>query len=83
MGGWPLLGLGLMVVLTRGRAWTNAQRFALMAGAFAVYVWFGFPTDLALHGRADFPAHAILVAVMGVVAIVAGIKAIRFKDQPL
>ena len=80
MGGWELLALALMVVLTRGRAWTNAQRFALMIGAFGVYVWFGFPTDLVLHGRADLPAHIVLVAVMAVIAVVAGVKAIRFKD---
>ncbi len=83
MGGCELLALALMVALTRRRTWTNAQRFALMAGAFGVYVWFGFPTDLALHGRADLPAHFVLVAVMLVVAIVAGVKAIRFKAQSL
>ncbi len=80
MAGWEGLALLLMAALTRGRTWTNAQRFALMAGAFAVYVWFGFPTDLALHGRADLPAHTILVVVMVAVAILAGIKAIRFKE---
>ena len=80
MAGWELLALALMVVLTRGRAWTNAQRFALMIGAFGVYVWFGFPTDLVLHGRADLPGHTVLVAVMAIVALVAGVKAIRFKE---
>ena len=83
MGGCELLALALMVALTRRRTWTNAQRFALMAGAFGVYVWFGFPTDLALHGRDDLPAHAILVAVMLGVAVIAGVKAIRFKDPLL
>jgi len=83
MGGWALLALVLMVVLTRGRTSTDAQRFALMAGAFGVYVWFGFPTDLALHGHTDVPAHAVLVAVMLAVATIAGVKAIRFKEPSL
>jgi hypothetical protein len=81
LAGCEVLALALMVVLTRGRAWTGAQRFALMAGAFAVYVWFGFPTDIALHSRGDLPAHMVLVAVMLVIAAIAGVKAVRFKDS--
>ncbi len=81
LGGCELLALALMVVLTRGKAWTDAQRFALTAGALAVYVWFGFPTDIALHGKADLPAHEILVAVMMVVFVIAGIQAIRFREN--
>ncbi len=80
LGGCELLALLLMVTLTHGRTWTNTQRFALMAGAFGVYVWFGFPTDLVLHGRADLPAHVILTVVMLVIALIAGIKASRAKE---
>ena len=81
LAGCELLALGLMVVLTRGRTWTNAQRFALTAGALGVYVWFGFPTDLVLHGRADLPGHAVLVALFLVIVAAAGLKAIRFREE--
>jgi len=81
LAGCEVLALGLMIALTRGRTWTDTQRFALMAGAFGVYVWFGFPTDVALHGRADLPGHAVLVGVMLVVLVIAGVKAASFKGN--
>jgi len=76
-----LLALVLMVVLTRGKTWTNAQRFALTAGALGVYVWFGFPTDQALHGKADLNGHIVLTAVMMTVFVIAGIRATTFKES--
>ena len=81
MAGWEVLALLLMTALTRGRTWTNTQRFALTAGAFAVYVWFGFPTDLALHGHADLPAHMILVAVMVAIAVLAGSRRSALRNR--
>ena len=81
LAGCEILALGLMASLTRGRSWTNAQRFALTAGALGVYVWFGFPTDIALHGRVDLPGHAVLAGVMVVVLVIAGVKAVRFKGS--
>ncbi len=74
------LALALMMGLTRSRAWSDAQRFALTAGALGVYVWFGFPTDLVLHGRADLPAHAVLTAIMVAVIVLAGVQALRVKE---
>jgi hypothetical protein len=81
LAGCELLALLLMIALTRGRAWTNTQRFALTAGALAVYIWFGFPTDLALHHAADLPGHTVLVAVFLAVTVLAGIRAVRFKEE--
>ena len=80
LAGCEILALGLMIGLTRGKAWNDAQRFALTAGTFCVYAWFGFPTDIALHGRGDLPGHDILAAVMMVILVVAGIRAVRFKE---
>ncbi len=75
-----LLALGLMIGLTRGKAWRNTQRFALTAGALCVYAWFGLPTDIALHTRGDLPGHIVLLAVMLVIFAVAGIRSVRFKE---
>lgn len=80
LAGCELLALALMAGLTRGKVWTDAQRFALTAGALCVYVWFGVPTDIALHTAADLPAHAILVTVMLAILAIAGVRAIRFKE---
>ena len=81
LAGCEVLALVLMVVLTRHKTWRGAQRFALTAGALCVYVWFGFPTDIALHTLSDLPAHAILATVMLAVLAVAGVRAIRFKES--
>lgn len=80
LAGCEVLALALMTGLTRGKAWSDGQRFALTAGALFVYVWFGFPTDIALHPRSDLPGHAILVAVMLVIFAIAGVRAARFKE---
>ena len=37
--------VALMIAFTRGRKWSDGQRFALMAGGLGVYVVFGFLTD--------------------------------------
>ncbi len=73
--GCELITLLAMIALTRGRQWSNGQRYALMLGAFAVYVWLGFPTDLALHGRGDLPGHTVLTVVMIAIAVIAGFRA--------
>ncbi len=79
LAGCELAALVLMLTLTRGRTWTDVQRFALTAGALSVYVWLGFPTDASLHGPADLPGHAILAAAIVIVAIAAGVQAVRVK----
>ena len=80
LAGCELLALVLMVVLTRGKTWTDAQRFGLTAGALGVYVWFGVPTDIALHKPADLPGHMALVAVTLVLFAIAGFRAVRFRE---
>ena len=80
LAGCEILMLVLMAAFTRGRAWTDTQRFALMAGGFATYLWLGFPTDATLHGASDLPGHAILAAVMVAVLVAAGVRAATFKE---
>ncbi len=73
--GLEALMLLFMAVFTRGRAWTDVQRFALMAGGLSVYIWCGFKTDMTLHGTADLPAHAALAAVFVALTLFAGWRA--------
>jgi hypothetical protein len=83
---WPsvvALSLGIaaafimfLVTRTRGR-WDESRRFALAAGAFMVYAWIGFQTDLALHGAADLVGHSILAAVIFAVVVLIGVRANR------
>ncbi len=80
LAGCEILMLVLMVAFTRGRTWSDAQRFALMAGGFATYVWLGFPTDVSLHGKADLAGHTVLAAVMVVILLIAGVRAATFKE---
>ncbi len=84
---WPeavaaVLGVAIafvlfMVIFTRGRTWNATQRWALMAGALLVYVWCGFGADISLHGSAGIGAHAILAAVIVLLAGFAGFRAKR------
>ncbi len=64
--------VAIMIFTTRNRVWTPIRRFALMAGGLAVYMVFGFLTDVDLHGKADLPAHAgiavLFVVLMGLAA---------------
>ena len=81
---WPavvLLALGieavfvsLVVARTRNGKWDEPRRFALMAGAFLVYAWIGFETDIALHGKADLVGHSIIAALLCAVLAVIGIR---------
>jgi hypothetical protein len=55
--------VAFMIVMTRGRRWSDAQRCGLMSGGLLVYVWVGFVTDKDLHGTADLPAHAVIACL--------------------
>jgi len=82
--GWPAvvaLALGIealfvafIVARTRSGAWGEPRRFALVAGAFLVYAWIGYPTDMSLHGKADLVGHSIIAALMCAVLGVVGIR---------
>jgi hypothetical protein len=73
--------VALMVVLTRGRPWNDRQRFALMAGGLMVYTVFGFFTDRALHGGADFAPHvAIVILFLALTALAA--RQSRARNSP-
>lgn len=69
--------VAFMVLFTRGKAWTDVQRFALMAGGLFVYVWVGFGTDIDLHGAADLPAHAVIAGVFVILCAWAGFVSAR------
>jgi hypothetical protein len=84
---WPavvVLALGIQAVFvafvvsrTRRGTWDEPRRFALMAGAFLVYAWIGFPTDMALHGKTDLAGHSVIAALMCAVLVVIGVRASR------
>ncbi len=61
-----------MLVFTRGKAWSDVQRFALMAGGLSVYIWCGFKTDFTLHGVADLPAHTVIAVLFVALLLFAG-----------
>jgi hypothetical protein len=69
--------IAFVVARTRTGSWDEPRRFALAAGAFAVYAWIGFQTDLALHGEADLPGHSILAALLCTVLVLIGVRAHR------
>jgi len=68
-----------MTLFTRGRTWSDIQRFSLMAGGLLVYAWAGFLTDKELHGVADLPAHSLITAVFVLICGGAGLIALRQK----
>jgi hypothetical protein len=80
---WPAVAGGmlllLIVLLGAGHRvqGSRAHVTALAAGACLTYVWSGFYTEIALHGRAMLPAHAVLAAIILVVIAVAGVKSRR------
>ena len=82
--GWPTvvaLALGILASFvvfiaaqSRNGKWDEPRRFALVAGAFMVYAWTGFQTDLALHGKADLVGHAIIAALLCAVLALIGVR---------
>jgi hypothetical protein len=81
---WPgvvALALGIeavfavfVVAKTRDGTWDEPRRFALMAGAFLVYAWIGFLTDISLHGTADLVGHSIIAAILCAALVVIGVR---------
>ena len=69
--------VAFMIMFTRGKAWSDIQRFALMAGGLFVYIWVGFGTDISLHGAADLPAHAVIAGLFVLLCAWAGFVALR------
>jgi len=63
-----------MIRATRGRRWTDVQRFALVAGGLAVYALFGVFIDRALHGAADLVPHLAIILFFVVVTAIAGAR---------
>jgi hypothetical protein len=84
---WPLvvaLELGLVALFvvfvvanTRDGRWDEPRRYALAAGAFLVYAWIGFLTDISLHGTADLIGHSIIAALLCAVLVLIGVRVAR------
>lgn len=77
-GGMAAIALGMLVfglAAARRSGWTGRHVFALAAGGFLTYAWFGFGVEKSLHGPALLWAHAILVVALTVLVIFAGLKA--------
>jgi hypothetical protein len=68
------LMLGFAFVANRRSGWTSAHVCAAAAGALITYCWTGFFSEIALHGPAMLPAHAVLAAAMLVLLGIAGFK---------
>ena len=68
------LFVAFVVAQTRNGRWDEPRRFALMAGAFLVYAWIGFLTDISLHGTADLIGHSIVAALLCAVLVVIGVR---------
>jgi len=66
--------VGFVVAQTRTGRWSESRRFALPAGAFLVYAWIGFLTDINLHGKADLVGHTILAALLCVALVAIGMR---------
>ena len=62
------------IVAARIRSWSASQFFALAAGAFVVYVWKGFETDLLLHGSGDLAGHSVIAVIGSTLLAVIGFK---------
>jgi len=75
--GLEVLFVAYLMRFTRGRVWSDLQRFALMAGGLCVYVWVGFGTDMSLHGVSDLPAHAVIAGLGIAITVWAGFIAGR------
>ena len=75
--GIEALFVAFVIAKTRDGAWSEPRRFALMAGAFLVYAWIGFLTDISLHGSADLVGHSIIAALLCAVLTVIGVRVIK------
>jgi hypothetical protein len=81
---WPAvvaLALGIealfvmfIVAKARDGRWDELRRFSLMAGAFLVYAWIGFLTDISLHGTGDLIGHSIIAALLCALLVVIGVR---------
>ena len=71
-----------IVAKTRDGRWDELRRFALMAGAFLVYAWIGFLTDISLHGTADLIGHSIIAALLCAVLVVIGVRVKTQSVEP-
>jgi len=69
----------VFMVLLRDRAWSARHRFALTAGAFAVYVWKGFETDWLLHGRGDLAGHSVIAMIGCALLVIIGRRVWRTR----
>jgi hypothetical protein len=67
--------LTFAVIASRHASWNQPHLHAIGAGALLTYCITGFGSEIALHGPAMLWAHAILVAVLVAVTVLAGIKA--------
>jgi hypothetical protein len=77
-GGLAALLLAMLAagcIAARHQGWTIRHLFAATAGALLVYGWFGFITEVTLHGKAMLVAHAGLAAAMLILLIFAGWRA--------
>jgi len=79
------LFVAFVIAQTRNGSWDEPRRFALMAGAFLVYAWIGFLTDISLHGTADLIGHSIIAALLCAVLVVIGVRVKKgfAKTQPV
>ena len=75
--GIEALFVAFVVARTRKGTWDEPRRFALVAGAFLVYAWIGFPTDISLHGKTDLVGHSIIAALMCTVLVVIGVRVMQ------
>ena len=74
--------VAFMIACTRGRAWTDLQRCALMSGGLLVYGWSGFVIDRDLHGAADLPGHAVIAGLFALLLGWAWVVAARPAKRP-
>jgi hypothetical protein len=84
---WPVAAAGLvglevllllfMLRFTRGARWSPFQRFAVAAGGLGVYLWYGFPIEITLHGSSALSGHIVVALLMVVLAVVAGRRTYR------
>ncbi len=81
-GGMLALAIGILLfslIAARKSGWSDMHRFALAAGGVLVYCWFGFFSEIGLHGKAMLWAHAVLVVAMLALLIVVGLRAKRSR----
>lgn len=75
--GIEVLFVACLALFAAGRVWSDAQRFALMAGGLWVYIWAGFGTDASLHGVAGLPVHAVIAGAFVALCLYAGFVAMK------